>query len=868
MLNLMSALLNRIFTPSSWPEGEFIVRLGIKLSIGAALLAGVFAFFGSAGLYLSVFVMLALFLFNQLNSVVFKALHILLNKPVMIILTSGYSVGSYFYTGVLAWGVISIAIFYLIIMVTPESEIRKFFRPIMRFMLTVFFNLEVEGEENFKNAGEIRLLIPNHPSFLDPLFISTIIPDKVIYAMHRGTAEKPFWSFITKVFASFAEIYKVDMQNTSAISSLIKLTSEGKTVCVFPEGRIQITGTLMLPQRGAAMIARKAKAKFVPININGLQYSMASRMTGKANRRFFPDVKLSIQPPCEVSEKGNKVSDVAMLYKIMSNAQFNAAPYRKTLFAGLLEAANKNGGDHVVVENYDDQGGVVSFSYNKLLVGSDILGRKIQKITQEKERVGMLLPNSAGTVVTFFALQRFGRVPAILNPIAGINQAVACAQAAELKTVLTSRLFLAKMEEKKQPESQEIIDTFVEKGINVVYLEDIKEEVSPADQLAGLVRANAWHERANPDDPAVVIFTSGSESLPKGVVLSHVNLMSNRYQMSAVIDFNSSDTILNAMPMFHSFGLLAGTLLPIFEGIKTFMYPDPKDFRMIPNVSYDVNATIIFGTDKFLSGYAKQAHAYHFKTLRAAFSGAEKLEDTTRRMWSDKLGVRVLEGYGATEASPVIAACTPMHPVPMSLYKGNDNIIPSTVGKLVPGMECKLEAFGEHDGISSGTLQVKGPNIMLGYLKHDKPGILQPTEDGWYNTGDVVKIDDEEFVSIIGRVKRFAKIGGEMIPLPQVDGMAVKLWSGFTHVACSIKDGPKEQIVLVSDCPDANVKELRGLAKVEGIPMIFVPSQVINVEKIPLLATGKVAFGEVDAIVVDTLTPEVAAEVTAEAVVN
>jgi acyl-[acyl-carrier-protein]-phospholipid O-acyltransferase/long-chain-fatty-acid--[acyl-carrier-protein] ligase len=536
----------------------------------------------------------------------------------------------------------------------------------------------------------------------------------------------------------------------------------------------------------------------------------------------------------------------------MSNAQFASAPYRQTLFAGLLEAANKNGGDHVVVENYDENGTKVGFDYNKLLAGSDILGRKIKDLTNEKERIGMLLPNSAGAVVTFFALQRFGRIPAILNPIAGVHQAIACAKAAQLKNILTSRLFLSKMEEKKQPALQEIITAFEEQGMNIIFLEDIKADLSKADQLAGLVRANAWHEKVSPDDPAVVIFTSGSESLPKGVVLSHANLMANRYQMKAVVDFNPSDTILNAMPMFHSFGLLAGTLLPILEGIKTFMYPDPKDFRMIPNVSYDVNATIIFGTDKFLSGYARQAHAYHFKTLRAAFAGAEKLEDTTRRIWADKLGVRVLEGYGATETAPVISACTPMNPVPNSLYKASNDITPNTVGKMVPGMEYKLEAFADHDGETSGNLIVKGPNVMLGYLKHDNPGVIQSPEDGWYNTGDIVRIDDEGFISIIGRAKRFAKIGGEMVPLPQVDDMATKLWEGYTHVACTFKVDTKEIVVLVTDYPDADLKPLREYAKENSIPMIFVPSQVIHVDEIPLLATGKIAFGDVDAMVEKT----------------
>lgn len=865
VLNLTRAVIHRATTPSSWPSMESMVRLAIKLTIFAAILGGVYHFFGTEGLQVVGGLMVFYIIFTGFNDLFFKGLHILLYKQIVIALALGHAIGVVIYNGISptdvaaypfsAWVGIGIAAFYTVIAILPDSWLHAMFRPFMRyFVLFPLFGLKVTGEENFATAGERVILIPNHPSYLDPIFVSTVCPEKVIYAMHKGTAEKPMWSFITKVAHPFAEIYKIDMHNAMALKELAKLSKEGKTICIFPEGRIQTDGGLMIAQRGTLMVARNAKARLMPITLDGPKYSKASRMQGKMKTRFFPKIKVTVHPAIDAPE-GSKATDPALLFDVMSEAQFNASPYnQQTLFEGLIESAKLNGGDTVVVQNYDDDANVDSFTYNKLLAGSDILGRKIKDLSEPGEIIGMLLPNSAGAVVTFFALQRFSRVPAILNPIMNVEQSIACATAVQMKTVLTSRRFLKKMEEKKKPELQRIIDALSDRGVNVVYLEDLKEKLSKADMMAGLVRASAWESKAKPSDPAVVIFTSGSESLPKGVVLSHSNLMANRYQMKSVIDFNPSDTILNAMPMFHSFGLLAGTLLPILEGIKTFMYPDPLDARKIPLVAYDIKATIIFGTDKFLNSYARQAHPYHFKWLRMVFAGAEKLEDTTRRMWSDKLGVRVLEGYGATETSPVISACTPMHPVPTTLYKkGNGSIVPSTVGKIIPGIEYKLEAFADHDGTTSGKLIVKGPNIMLGYLKYDNPGVLQAPEDGWYDTGDIVSIDAEGFISIIGRAKRFAKIGGEMVGLPFVDSIATTIWPGFNHVAAAVKVDEKEVVVLVTDCPDATVDDFRRYASENDIKMIFVPSKVFHVDEIPMLATGKASFSEVDAIATERM---------------
>jgi acyl-[acyl-carrier-protein]-phospholipid O-acyltransferase/long-chain-fatty-acid--[acyl-carrier-protein] ligase len=331
------------------------------------------------------------------------------------------------------------------------------------------------------------------------------------------------------------------------------------------------------------------------------------------------------------------------------------------------------------------------------------------------------------------------------------------------------------------------------------------------------------------DTPAVVLYTSGSEGTPKGVALSHANILANCSQLASRVDFGPRDKVLNVLPMFHSFGLTGGTLLPILNGIKTFYYPSPLHYRIVPELIYDTNSTIMFGTDTFLSAYARFANPYDMNSIRYIFAGAEKLKDETRRVYADKYGVRVLEGYGATETSPVISINTPMH---------NRT---GTVGRLLPGLQHKLEAV---PGITEGgALHVKGPNVMLGYFKADRPGVIQPPEDGWYDTGDIVAVDEDGFVAIKGRTKRFAKIGGEMVSLTAVEASVARLWPDQKHAVVNIPDAKKgEQIVLLTEYKDASRDELVRHLRAEKMTELAVPRRIMIVPVLPLLGTGKADY--------------------------
>ncbi|MCZ6446757.1 MAG: AMP-binding protein, partial [Alphaproteobacteria bacterium] len=289
------------------------------------------------------------------------------------------------------------------------------------------------------------------------------------------------------------------------------------------------------------------------------------------------------------------------------------------------------------------------------------------------------------------------------------------------------------------------------------------------------------------------------------------------------------DIVFNALPIFHSFGLMGGTLLPMLSGIKTFLYPSPLHYRMVPALVYDTNATIMFGTDTFLMGYARVAHPYDFYSVRYVFAGAEKVKAETQRIWADNFGLRILEGYGATETSPVISTNTPMH------FKAG------TVGRFMPGMAHELKPV---PGIEQGgRLTVSGPNVMLGYLRAENPGVLEKPEDGRYDTGDIVSIDDHGFVTIQGRAKRFAKIAGEMVSLSAVESYANAVWPEHMHAVVSIPDARKgEQVVLVTEKSDASREPLLAYAKDQGIAEFMVPKTIRIVHKMPVLGTGKLDY--------------------------
>jgi acyl-[acyl-carrier-protein]-phospholipid O-acyltransferase/long-chain-fatty-acid--[acyl-carrier-protein] ligase len=719
---------------------------------------------------------------------------------------------------VLGLSVLNLGIAWLMLKTLPTNPFRDFISILFR----AFMRLEVEGLENIKKAGTAPIIALNHVSLLDGALALAITEEEPTFAVDYKIAQA-WW---VKPFLKFCKFLPLDPTKPMATRSLIKLVQDGNSIGIFPEGRLTVTGALMKVYDGAAMVADKTGSMVVPVRIDGLEHSYFTYLNqGQVRRRLFPKVKVTILEPVrldvapELKGRARRIAAGAALYRVMSDLIFRTTSTSSTVIERVIDAARERGMGKPAVE--DPVTG--KLSYGRLLAGAAVLGAKFRTLFPDEENIGVMLPNANGAAVTIFGAMSAGKVPAMLNFTAGAANILSACRAAKIRHVLTSRAFVTQA--KLGPVVEEM-----QKHVEIVWLDDLRATVGVRDKLLGLLRRGRPLVKRQPDDPAVILFTSGSEGAPKGVVLTHRNILANAAQAASRIDFHSGDKVFNILPVFHSFGLTAGTVLPLVSGVPVYFYPSPLHYRIVPELVYASNATIIFGTDTFLSGYARTAHPYDFRSIRYIFSGAEPVKASTRETYMEKFGLRILEGYGVTETAPVISLNTPMY---------NRS---GTVGKILPGMEWKLEPVpGIEEG---GRLSLRGPNVMAGYLREDNPGVLEPLPDGWHDTGDIVTIDADGFVRIKGRAKRFAKIAGEMVSLAAVEALAGSLWPGHLTAVSAVPDAKKgERLILLTDAPNATRAEFLAFAKSKNAMDIMVPAEV-RVGRVPVLGSGKVDFVE------------------------
>lgn len=728
--------------------------------------------------------------------------------------------------------VIAIHIYSLI----PNSKIipMKVWRAIFRIFFRMLYKVEVTGIENYKKAGKRTVIVANHLSYIDPPLIASYIPETLQFAVNL-TVAKEWW---VKPFLKIVKTYPVESNNPMAIKSLIEEVKKNKKIAIFPEGRTSMTGSLMKIYEGPGMIADKAGATILPIRVDGTQFTIFSKvrklMKGKFTLRrkititILPPVKLS--PPDLSANRDRRKYIGQALYDLMSEMIVESSNYKETLFQSLINASKIYGKNATIMEDYDNN----SASYRDVMLKSFIVGNLIEKNTKPAEKVGIMLPNMVGSAIVFFAIQAFGRIAAMINFTSGSSNIISACKTSDINTIYTARRFIEKAE------LNDVIKAVADEGINVVYLEDLRTNISLLLKLKCLVASfipSMYYQSICPvqdsNDTAVILFTSGTEGKPKAVALSHSNILANRFQVLSRIDFNPYDRAFNALPLFHSFGLTV-SLIMCYSGVRTFFYPSPLHYRIIPELIYDIGATILFGTDTFLSGYAAYAHPYDFYSLRYVVAGAEKLKAKTRQLWFDKFGIRIFEGYGVTEASPVISVNTPMH----------DKT--GTVGRLMPKMDYFVMPV---EGIQTGgKLCVKGPNIMQGYIMPDNPGVIVPPMveklgKNWYDTGDIVSVDDEGYITIIGREKRFAKIAGEMVSLHAVEEVLSLVDPDSTIAVVSIDDEKKgEQIVLFTTSSDFSREKIAKVCQDKQLSELYIPKVIIKVGEVPLLATGKLNY--------------------------
>ena len=708
--------------------------------------------------------------------------------------------------------------------------------PLIRFISRIFarvlFGFKIHNADALKATGPV-LLVPNHASWFDWWIVGMCLQEDWKFVVSSTRAES-HWIFKFVMRNRFT--FPIDNASPFAIKEMSNFLKSGGRLVLFAEGRLTETGSLMKLFEGTGFLLEKTNAKIITCyqrNAHRLPYSKHPGW-----KKIFPRLTIHFGEPQSTPQSLSNRFDAREAYTQWLREQLMELQFRIEMKLGpqdLLTAIASMGRARpksIVLEDVTGQ----RLNHRMVMVGSEVLSRKFQNLlSPEIERVGLLLPNVNATPITLLALWRLGKVPAILNYSSGVSIMQTCSDLAGVKQIITSQAFLEKAGIDIQPMKKN--------GIEFIYLEEVRKKISVSTKLSILMKHKCKLGKSQfhitQDKTAVVLFTSGSEGIPKGVELTHKNILSNLRQLLVMVDILDTDSIFNCLPMFHSFGLVVGTLLPLCRGLRTTIFPSPLQYRVIPTAVYNSNSTIFLSTNTFLNGYAKKAHPYDFRNVRYLLAGAEKIQQATSDTWARKFGIRITEAYGVTECSPGISANT----------KADNRF--GSVGRILPDMKWKLEPV---DGVKdAGRLFVKGPNVMKGYLNKEANEAFQSL-NGWYDTGDIVKVDEDGYFWIKGRAKRFAKISGEMVSLTAVEDALAGAFPNHGEdceiAVIAVTDEDKgEKLIAVTNEPNLTTSEIRNAVADAGLINLCTPREIHVLKEIPKLGTGKLNHREAQRLV-------------------
>lgn len=687
-------------------------------------------------------------------------------------------------------------------------------RGLFRRLMGWRFRLVCRGEQHLLPREKGLLAVCNHRAEVDLLILATFLTPGCWFIVCQARFPSPL---VRRLF-SWIHLVSWESMVEQGWTPLADHLGRGGMAALFPE-KIPSRDDGLSPMDPLPLqAARLGKADVVALHLEGTQYHASTWREHRLARHWFPKVELSILPP-----EPPEIS----FPDLLGRARVHHFIGRETVWRALCRIARGIGSGCEVVT--DSTG--IRWSYRQLFLRSFVLGSVLASHTRPGERVGLLLPTSAVGLATLLALLGHGRVAALLNFTSGASALLSACRTARVGRVMTSRTFVKKA-------GMAALVGEMGREVHIFYLEDVRAEIGWKNKMAGLW-AGLWPERqtavrqGKAEDEAVVLFTSGSEGEPKGVALSHDNLLGNIHQIRARIGVRCDDRLLNVLPIFHAFGLTVGSLLPLLTGARCHLHPSPLDYKKIPSLAHEMGATILAGTNTFLAGYARTAHSADFQCLRLVVAGAEPLREETRRQWMERFGVRIFEGYGTTETSPVLSVNT------VSAYCSG------TVGRLLPAIDYQVIPVS---GVSvGGRLMVRGVNVMLGYLQPGGCGVperpMTPLGSQWYDTGDVVVIDEAGFVRIVGRVKRFAKIGGEMVSLSAVEACAAAVWPEAHHAVVALPDGHKGEILcLVTEGEAMKRHTLLDYINRSNMSRLHLPTKMLAIPEMPIKGVGKIDY--------------------------
>ncbi|WP_432284386.1 AMP-binding protein [Aminobacter sp. BA135] len=707
----------------------------------------------------------------------------------------------------------------------------RFRQALLYLPLKLIYRIEDRALIQARDAEAPVIYVISHQSRLEPALMLSLLPDRTLHILDDASAQA-FW---LEPWRELGRTIAFNAEHVFVSRRLVRVLRGKGRLAVYLPDTVEPDVKAFRLFRAVARIAMQADARIVPIFVSGARHLPFSLTPAeRAPRHWFQRLRISALAPMTMAELlqragYSQTTTANALFDRFAEARLAGTDLDRGVFGAMVDAARRYGPSRPIVED------VVSgaLSYRKLLVGARVLGQRFEAMSRPGEAVGILLPNANGVVLAMLGLISAGRVAAMINYTAGAANVASAVKTAAITTIVSSRAFVQKAD------LGDVVTAAEQAGAKIVWLEELRDSVTTQEKLTAALQ---WWRPLAPQDaskPAVILFTSGSEGTPKAVVLSHRNLVANAMQAEARISISPKDKLFNVLPVFHSFGLTGGTILPLLTGIRLFLYPSPLHYKIIPDVARKIRPTIMFGTDTFLAAYARTAEDGDFSSLRFVVAGAEPVRAETRRVWRTRFNAEIIEGFGLTEAAPVVAVNTATH--------GRDG----TVGRLLPGMRMRL---AEVEGVAEGgQLWLTGPNLMMGYMTSDRPGELQPL-DGWHDTGDIVSVDREGFITIKGRAKRFAKIAGEMVSLGAVEMLVQALWPEQRHAAVAVPDKRRgERIVLVTTAGNADAEALRLHGRQAGATELMVPHDIIKVHEIPVLGSGKTDYVAARRLALDQL---------------
>ena len=726
-------------------------------------------------------------------------------------------------------------IFTLVAGVYVLLTLPAFFIRFTLWLLThTVYRITVVGKAHVPTDGP-ALLICNHVTMVDGLLVGASVQRFVRFLIHGPYYRLPGVHFVMSrlhgIPITAGDKADVDRSIAHARQELL----DGHVVCIFAEGAVSRTGNLLPFRRGFERILEGLDVPVIPVYLDRVWGSVFSFKRGK----FFwkrPEhlpypVTVAYGPPLPATVTAREAR------LAVSELGTEAVRHRQTLSAQLhhafIRTARRQWGRLAVADSTGQ-----TLTYGRLLTGAMLLSRIIRQRTVGQERVGLLLPSSVGGAVANLATLMAGRIPVNLNFTTGADVMEASKRVADITTVITSRRFLDKAGITATPD--------------MVYLEDIRQTITGAQRLFGLLRARFTPQRAlraqlgsrawSASSPAAIIFSSGSTGVPKGVVLTHANLLLNVESLTQIFHMHEDDCFIGVLPFFHSFGLTGTLWFPLLQGCAVAYHPNPMDAKTVGELAETYKGSMLISTPTFAQSYLRRCTRQQFAHLRYAIVGAEKLRDPLARAFKDTFGIGLLEGYGCTEMAPVVAANVPDQPHGSRVQVGTK---PGSVGHPIPGVAAKVvdPDTGEGPLIDrEGLLLVKGPNMMAGYL-NDPVRTADAIRDGWYVTGDIARIDEDGFIFITDRLSRFSKIGGEMVPHIKIEDtindLLGELASAVTAVPCNIKG---ERLVVFYTRQDVPPAELWDRLMSSGLPRLWIPKRddLVPIDAIPTLGTGKI----------------------------